>query len=197
MNLNYFSFNSEQGIFYCIYSDSFNEAHDKTLHDTSICYLGVGERNFKFYAGKLKKAYKDINLQYENNPLISSEILDFLKGKKHRIDLKTFFLTGTEFEQAVWNKAKEIPYGKKISYKELSEEVAKNIGKPRSYRAVGNALGKNPVILLVPCHRIIKSNGDIGNFSSGIPLKIMLLKLEANTVLVHKDSFGSKQGSGI
>ena len=184
MNLFYFDFKSEQGIFYCIYKNDFTESSKKNdLNNTSICYLGVGKNNFEVYLEKLKKVYKNIDLQYKKSELIASEILDFLKGKKREININTFFLTGTEFEQTVWNKAKEIVYGQKASYKELSEKVAGSIGRPKSYRAVGNALGKNPIILLVPCHRVIKSNGDIGNFSSGIPLKIMLLELESKTGL--------------
>jgi O-6-methylguanine DNA methyltransferase len=75
-------------------------------------------------------------------------------------------------------KASEIPYGSTLSYKELSFNVSQIIGKQNSYRAVGNALGKNPLIIIVPCHRIIKSNGELGYFSSGVEIKKALIGLE-------------------
>ncbi|MDD3520447.1 MAG: methylated-DNA--[protein]-cysteine S-methyltransferase [Actinomycetota bacterium] len=178
MNLNYFYFKSDGEVFYCIYKNE-NISQKSDLNKASICYLGVGKENFDRFSSKLKKKFGLPDIKYKNNSLISSSVIDYLSGKQRNIDINTFFPTGTEFEKKVWEIAKEIPYGSKISYKALSEKVCFHIGKPKSYRAVGNALGKNPVILLVPCHRIIKSNGDIGNFSSGISLKKKLLDLEA------------------
>lgn len=178
MNLNYFDFKTKDGDFYCIYKND-PSLSDSDPGKTSICYLGVGKNNFDDYLEKLRKTDDTLVPEYRKNSMISSAVNDFLSGKRKSIDIRTFFLTGTVFEQTVWNKAKEIDYGNKTSYKQLSEKVCSQAGKPKSYRAVGNALGKNPLILIVPCHRIIKSNGDIGNFSSGIPLKKKLLDLEA------------------
>jgi O-6-methylguanine DNA methyltransferase len=177
MNLNYFDFKTGNENFYCIYKND-SSLPDGDPGKTSICYLGVGKDNFDNYLEKLRKNNDNPVPEYRKNSMISSAVSDFLSGKRKSIDIRTFFLTGTVFEQTVWNKAKEIDYGNKISYKQLSEKVCRQAGKPKSYRAVGNALGKNPLILIVPCHRVIKSNGDIGNFSSGIPLKRKLLDLE-------------------
>jgi len=178
MNLYYFDFKTSEGNFYCIYRNE-NAEPGNDLENISVCYLGIGRDNFDRYIDKLKKIHSVTGIEYKENFPLSSAVTDFLSGKRKSIDFKTFFLTGTEFQQTVWNKAKEIKYGDKISYKQLSEKVCKNIGRPKSYRAVGNALGKNPLILIVPCHRIIKSNGEIGYFSSGVPLKKMLLDLES------------------
>ncbi len=178
MNLYYFDFKTKDGDFYCIYKNACTST-ENDLKKTSICYLGVGKDNFDKYLDKLRKDHDEPDMKYRKNPLISTQVTDFLCGKRKSIDACTSYLTGTEFEQTVWNMAKEIEYGNKISYKQLSEKVCIHTGKPKSYRAVGNALGKNPLIFIVPCHRIIKSNGDIGNFSSGIPLKKKLLDLEA------------------
>ena len=82
----------------------------------------------------------------------------------------------TKFQLSVWNYVKKIPLGKTKSY----SQVAKAINKPRSYRAVANALGKNPYPIIIPCHRVIRSNGSLGGYSGkgGLKTKIMLLKKE-------------------
>ena len=85
-------------------------------------------------------------------------------------------LIGTEFQKKVWNEIKKIPRGSTLTYKEL----AKKIDKPRAYRAVANACGKNPYPIRIPCHRVIGSNGKIGGYSAkgGIDIKISLLRDE-------------------
>ena len=85
-------------------------------------------------------------------------------------------LVGTPFQLKVWNYLMKIPKGKILTYK----EVARAIGKPKSYRAVANAIGKNPYPPKIPCHRVIKSDGSTGGFSSkgGIILKKKLLDFE-------------------
>ena len=80
----------------------------------------------------------------------------------------------TEFQQKVYDFVKTIPKGKTVTYK----EVAIGIGRPKAYRAVGNALNKNPFAPVVPCHRVIRSNGQIGGFASGTQKKIQLLSDE-------------------
>ena len=81
---------------------------------------------------------------------------------------------GTPFQQQVWEGLLTIPHGKAISYADL----AKIVGKPNAFRAVGNANGKNPVTLFVPCHRVIASDGTLGGYSGGLPIKKTLLKIE-------------------
>ena len=85
-------------------------------------------------------------------------------------------LIGTDFQKKVWNEIKKIPRGSILTYKDL----AKKIDKPRAYRAVANACGKNPYPIRIPCHRVIGSNGKIGGYSAkgGIDKKISLLKSE-------------------
>ena len=85
-------------------------------------------------------------------------------------------LIGTDFQKKDWNEIKKIPRGSTLTYKDL----AKKIDKPRAYRAVANACGKNPYPIRIPCHRVIGSNGKIGGDSAkgGIDKKISLLKSE-------------------
>jgi len=99
-------------------------------------------------------------------------------GAYFRGERKTFDLPlapeGTPFQQTVWNALREIPYGRTITYGEL----ARRIGQPTASRAVGAANGRNPLPIIVPCHRVIGSNGELTGFRGGIHLKAGLLELE-------------------
>ena len=97
-------------------------------------------------------------------------------------ELKEFRLllsmAGTEFQTMVWNGLQEIPYGKTISY----GEFARRLGVPNASRAVGLANGKNPISIVVPCHRVIGANGKLVGYGGGLPRKQALLELESRTV---------------
>lgn len=82
---------------------------------------------------------------------------------------------GTPFQCAVWEGARRIPYGETRSYGELAEEI----GRPRAARAVGQAMSRNPVAIVIPCHRVIASGGKLGGFGNRLDLKWVLLSLEA------------------
>ena len=95
-----------------------------------------------------------------------------------RKERKTFTFpirtSGTEFQKAVWEELKKIPYGKTVCY----GEIASALGKPNAVRAVGGAIGKNPVLIAVPCHRVVGKNGTLTGFAGGLELKRALLELE-------------------
>lgn len=97
----------------------------------------------------------------------------YLKG-----ELREFTLPlnppGTDFMKSVWEKLIEVPYGQTASYK----DIAVAVGKPKAMRAVGMANSRNPIAIIIPCHRIIGSNGDLVGYSSGLELKQKLLDLE-------------------
>ena len=84
----------------------------------------------------------------------------------------------TDFQRLVWREIEKIPYGETRSY----QDIAYRIGMPKSYRAVANAFGKNPLPIIRPCHRVICSNGEIGGYSinGGVTLKKALLKCESS-----------------
>lgn len=88
------------------------------------------------------------------------------------------FLEATDFQKKVWAAAAAIPEGEVRTY----GWIARKIRCPKAYRAVGNALKNNPFPFIVPCHRVIKSNGDIGGFAGGAPMKRFLLKLEGRAI---------------
>lgn len=83
-------------------------------------------------------------------------------------------LRGTEFQRAVWEAMRRIPYGRVSTYGRIAEMVS----RPGAARAVGNAVARNPIVIVIPCHRVVRSNGDIGEFSSGVELKRRLLSIE-------------------
>lgn len=85
-------------------------------------------------------------------------------------------LKGTDFQKKVWNELKNIPYGETRTYKEIAEKI----GKPKASRAVGMACNKNPIVILVPCHRVVGTNGSLTGYAGGIELKKALLEAESD-----------------
>ena len=97
----------------------------------------------------------------------------YFKDELQEFDLP-FFATGTVFQLIVWEELMKIPYGETITYGEL----AKRIERPLASRAVGGALNKNPVAILVPCHRVLGAKGKLTGFAGGVSVKAALLQLE-------------------
>jgi len=114
---------------------------------------------------------------WKENRAVFGEVIRQLKAY-FRGELKEFELPlameGTDFQLRVWNKLREIPYGETISYSQL----AGRIGNLKAVRAVGLANGSNPIPIIVPCHRVIGSDGSLTGFGGGLPTKKMLLELE-------------------
>ncbi len=101
------------------------------------------------------------------------ELQEYFAGKRRRFSTP-LDLRGTDFQLRCWRALVEIPYGKTITYAEL----AKRVGSPRGFRAVGMANHDNPVAIIVPCHRVMASNGSLGGYGGGLELKRALLELE-------------------
>ncbi len=102
-----------------------------------------------------------------------AQITEYLNGKRTSFDLP-LILEGTEFQKRVWRELQKIPYGQTKSYK----EIAIALKDPNACRAVGTANGKNPISLIVPCHRVINESGKLGGYAGGLPIKAKLLDLE-------------------
>ena len=102
-----------------------------------------------------------------------AQLEEYLSGMRRmfKLDLRP---DGTDFQKDVWTALTRIPYGKTVSYAELAEIS----GHPGAYRAAGNANGRNPIPIIIPCHRVVRSDGGIGGYSLGIELKTRLLRLE-------------------
>lgn len=102
------------------------------------------------------------------------QLREYFAGKRREFDLP-LHLSGTEFQVSVLKALQEIPYGETVSY----GEIARRIGRPKAVRAVGAANGRNPLPIVVPCHRVIGSTGDLTGFGGGLDTKEALLRLEA------------------
>jgi methylated-DNA-[protein]-cysteine S-methyltransferase len=101
------------------------------------------------------------------------QLEEYFAGRRTRFDL-TLDPAGTEFQRSVWFALADIPYGRTVSYAEL----AATVGRPRAFRAVGQANGANPIPIILPCHRVVASGGGIGGYGGGLDLKRRLLALE-------------------
>ena len=101
------------------------------------------------------------------------QLEQYFAGKRTSFDV-ALDLVGTEFQVKAWRALCRIPFGKTISY----GQQASNIKKPKAFRAVGSANGKNPIPIIVPCHRVVASDGSLGGYSLGLKMKKQLLALE-------------------
>lgn len=113
---------------------------------------------------------------YNEKPLENArrQLGEYFAGTRKDFDLAVI-LDGTEFQVAVLKALQQIPYGETVSY----GDIAKRIGRPKAVRAVGAANGRNPIPIVVPCHRVIGSSGDLTGFGGGLDTKEALLRLEA------------------
>lgn len=110
---------------------------------------------------------------------VAAELAEYFAGTRMAFDVPYAFRRGTEFERAVWSLIAEIPYGQTMSYGEL----ARAAGEPGGAQAVGRACNRNPVPILVPCHRVIGADGKLVGFGGGLHRKRFLLQLEARVYL--------------
>ena len=103
-----------------------------------------------------------------------TQLTEYFAGERTSFSLPIKYPHGTPFQHSVWNALRDIPYGETRSY----EDIAVVIGNPKAVRAIGQANTRNPILLLVPCHRVINKNGTIGGFGCGVEVKKQLLQLE-------------------
>lgn len=128
--------------------------------DNCICNVSFEALNYTNKETHLiKKAY--------------SQLKEYFDGNRNSFDIP-ISANGTEFQIKVWKELLKIPYGKTATYKEIAE----NIGNKNASRAVGMANNKNPIAIIIPCHRVIGSNGDMTGYAGGIKIKKFLLDLE-------------------
>lgn len=109
-----------------------------------------------------------------------AEIVLMTPNEQSKSQAVTIHIFGTPFQQTVWQALLDIPFGEKRSY----QEIADSAGNPSASRAVGSAVGANPVAVLIPCHRVIQSDGELGNYHWGKPLKQSLIDWESKPALM-------------
>ena len=149
-------------------------------------YIGLDEIGITFISdpngtiGEISSWFDDVIYQEFDRriPIIEEQLSNYLNGETTVIDLPVH-LIGTPFQVSVWKELTKIPYGQTTTYL----EVATRLGDPKKVRAVANAIGRNPILYRIPCHRVIGSDGSLRGFSAGLDLKKKLLNMEANQIL--------------
>lgn len=140
-----------------------------------LLYVGSPNQPFEELKGWAEKRFLHCDL-VENHEVLRpfiEQLIEYFKGKRCEF---TFSIDthGTSFQEEVWNALKQIPYGETCNYSQIAEMIQ----RPRAVRAVGSAIGANPVLISVPCHRVIGKNGKLTGFRAGLEMKKHLLELE-------------------
>lgn len=115
--------------------------------------------------------------QENSHPILletQAQLQAYFEGRLLRFDLPLDLRSGTAFQQSVWQLLRAIPYGASVTYAALSQQI----GKPMAVRAVAAAIGRNPLSIVVPCHRVLGSNGSLTGYAGGLARKAALLQLE-------------------
>ncbi len=144
------------------------------IYETRIGYIQIGYENNKVtYLKKIKEKPSDLGVKTKLSDNVINQINEYLEGnrKEFKVDIN---LKGTDFQKKVWYALCDIPYGETRTYK----EIAIAVGNEKASRAIGMANNKNPISIIVPCHRVIGSNGKLVGYAGGLDMKEDLLKLE-------------------
>lgn len=137
--------------------------------DKGVCYVGFGEKESMLYS--LKKHYPNARFE-EQTAELHNMALRFIHNKE--VKELALHISGTDFQMSVWKALLRIPLGKLSSYR----AVAQAVNNPKAVRAVGSAVGDNPVSYIIPCHRVIRSDGGLGGYFWGLERKKQMLEKE-------------------
>jgi len=146
------------------------------IYKWKLCNLFIAEESGAICNVLFSKDNRLNNGEKKETPLIkktAKQIDEYFNGKRTIFDLP-LVLHGTDFQVSVWKSLQKIPFGKTRSY----GEIAAAIGNPKASRAVGMANNRNPISIIVPCHRVIGQNGSLTGYAGGLELKQRLLELE-------------------
>ncbi|MZQ75388.1 MAG: methylated-DNA--[protein]-cysteine S-methyltransferase [Peptoclostridium sp.] len=149
------------------------------FYDTPIGRIGIAEDGKCITDVFFAAADRPKDSLLEETELLNEaakQLVDYFAGKRKDFELP-LSPEGTEFQKLVWEALRTIPYGETRTYKQIAEQI----GNPKACRAVGMANNKNPISIIVPCHRVIGSNGRLVGYGGGIELKKKLLELENNS----------------
>ena len=148
---------------------------NKFYYKSPIGILEIELRNDTIQRLRVVESCSNISEQSGYFEEVAKQLDEYFAGKRTKFELN-IYPKGTEFQKKVWAELLKIPYGKTKSY----QEIADAIGEPNAQRAVGSACNKNPILLIIPCHRVVSKTGKLTGFACGIDRKEQLLKLEAN-----------------
>ena len=145
-------------------------------HGVYPCPLGtlvIGHTDAKIVSVKLQTAPTRPHCPSPLSDLAAGQIMEYFQGKRKDFDLP-IYAPGTPFQTAVWHEISRIPYGQTRSY----GQIAAILGKPKASRAVGQAANRNPLWIIVPCHRVVGKNQALTGYAGGLEIKQALLELE-------------------
>lgn len=146
--------------------------------DKGVCQLHyIQDNNDNFFKWLEKKVGHKGILNWERNKDAANELIQYLQGKLKKFE-SPLDLIGTPFQIKVWEQLRNIPYGKTASY----SDIAQAVNVPKGARAIGMANNANPILLMIPCHRVIGKNGSLVGFEYGIDLKAKLINLEKEII---------------
>ena len=154
------------------------------FYEKEIGKIGIGEDNGAITDIFFGTEIDPIDTELWETPLIkkaSKQLDEYFQGTRKNFDLP-IFTKGTPFQQRVWDALKTIPYGETRSYK----DIAVQIGKSKACRAVGMANNRNPISIIIPCHRVIGSKGELVGYGGGLNIKEQLLSLEGKKLMGKK-----------
>ena len=152
------------------------EVYSSPVGELEFISTTQGVRHIKYAQENYNNSLINNNIaaaSVESYNKITTQLAEYFAGNRKEFTLP-LDLQGTGFQKIVWNEILQIPYGQTRTY----GEIAKNIGRPKAPRAVGLACNKNPLILIVPCHRVVGSNGNLTGYAGGLLKKQWLLKHE-------------------
>lgn len=140
--------------------------------DHGVCFVGSPNQPLS----ELTTFMPGYDLRQDPSKLAPAiaQITAYLTHKRTIWDLPLDFLGGTPFQQQVWSALQAIPYGQTVNYYQLATQI----GRPTAIRAVASAVGRNPLLIIVPCHRVLRKDGSLGGFRGGLAFKKQLLALE-------------------
>ncbi|MEH6949101.1 methylated-DNA--[protein]-cysteine S-methyltransferase [Bacillus sp. JJ634] len=140
-----------------------------------LCYVGSPNKSFEEVKEWAKRRFSNFELIEDDRELqpYIEELLEYFEGKRASFTFP-MDIQGTSFQQEIWNALNEIPYGETFTYSQIAEMIR----KPSAVRAVGTAIGANPILISVPCHRVIGKNGKLTGYRGGLEMKKHLLSLE-------------------
>lgn len=150
-------------------------------YDTEIGRIKISEKDEKIIGFVFSDYKKEDEIEKETDAIRKTylQLKEYLSGKRKNFDIEIEMI-GTEFQKKVWKELLNIPYGETRSYK----DIAIAIGNGKACRAVGNANNKNPIAIIVPCHRVIGSNGSMTGYAGGLDIKEKLLKIEKYNIKI-------------
>jgi methylated-DNA-[protein]-cysteine S-methyltransferase len=162
-----------ENIYYSFFESPFLGKVFVASTERGVCMVDF-LKSEKIFLGRLKDRFPGKILRDDRkNKEALSQLKKYLKGELKQFNCQLDF-KGTPFTRKAWIEVAKIPYSKTRSYK----QIAQAIGHPKAFRAVGNANGSNPLPLIIPCHRVIESNGGLGGYGHGLKVKKQLLDFE-------------------